>query len=229
MIADLEQTTACAADAGWNDRVCALLSENSVMLKRLAARYALAFNVDAADLFQEGCIELVRAVADFRPELGFTFGTYAIRRAAKKMIGWAKNTGPMISPKSRSATDYQKRMITVDSLDQPMVNRYVNSELVYEESRVITLKTFLPDPSNPFEAVIAACDGALIREALATLSHRHQSVLIGRYWQGLKLQEIGLQWGCIRQNVEKIEKQAMAALRHAVLRLNRRTQRLAQS
>ena len=104
MIADLEQTTACAADAGWNDRVCALLSENSVMLKRLAARYALAFNVDAADLFQEGCIELVRAGADFRPELGFTFGTYAIRRAAKKMIGWAKNTGPMISPKSRSAT-----------------------------------------------------------------------------------------------------------------------------
>lgn len=72
MIADLEQTTACAADAGWNDRVCALLSENSVMLKRLAGRYASAFNVDAADLFQEGCIELVRAVADFKPELGFT-------------------------------------------------------------------------------------------------------------------------------------------------------------
>ena len=95
------------AQSGSPDALSVLVRQHIPLVQALCRRFP--WNEDA---FQQGCMGLVRAIRNFRPDLGCQFSTYAvpvilgeIRRAGSRALGWRSRAA------LKKAKEYQNEMM----------------------------------------------------------------------------------------------------------------------
>jgi RNA polymerase sporulation-specific sigma factor len=222
-----------AAQKGDRQAQDALLQENTPLVWSVARRF-FGRGCEAEDLFQLGCIGLLKAIRDFDLSLGVELSTYAVPRIAGEIRRFLRDDGPVkvsrtlreraallrqVQAKLEAQTGQSPRLsdlcretgLTLDeameALNAPREADSLDAALPGQER---TLGEVLPDRTGD------ATEGLALREALCRLEPQLRQVLLLRYLRDLTQQKTGQVMGLSQVQVSRLEKKARAALKAAL-------------
>jgi RNA polymerase sporulation-specific sigma factor len=187
------------------------------------------------DLFQVGCIGLMKAVDNFDLNQNVKFSTYAVPMIIGEIRRYLRDNNPIRV--SRSLRDVAYKALQVrDTLvnknsREPSINE-ISKELNLPREEVVYALDAIQDPISLFEPIyhdggdpIFVMDqisdeknqdenwleGIAIREALQKLSGREKLILSLRFFEGKTQMEVAEEIGISQAQVSRLEK---AALKH---------------
>lgn len=189
------------------------------------------------DLFQVGCIGLIKAIDNFNLDLDVRFSTYAVPMIIGELRRFQRdNTALRVS---RGMRDLAYRALTVkekltsEKQCEPSlaeIARLVGAE----ESAVAEAMEAIVDPISLFDSVWGDGDDAMyvidkladerendeawvesisLREALKKLSPKEKNIIDRRFYKGRTQMEIAAEIGISQAQVSRIEKGAIEKLR----------------
>ena len=189
------------------------------------------------DLFQVGCIGLIKAIDNFNLELDVRFSTYAVPMIIGELRRFQRdNTALRVS---RGMRDLAYRALTVkerlirEKLCEPTlaeIARLVEAD----EAAVAEAMEAIVDPISLFDSVWGEGDDAMyvidkladeregdeawvesisLREALKKLSPKEKNIIDRRFYKGKTQMEIAAEIGISQAQVSRIEKGAISKLR----------------
>ena len=192
------------------------------------------------DLFQVGCVGLLKAIANFNTDLNVRFSTYGV---------------PMIEGEvKRYLRDYSAIRVSRSVRDTAYRVLQCKEALMSESSREPTLEEIAKKLELPLETVTAAMDAIsapvslyepvysdggdpltvmdqvrdtkntderwmeriVLREAISTLGAREKRILALRFFDGKTQMEVASEVGISQAQVSRLEKNAIATLRKAI-------------
>ena len=188
-------------------------------------------NVD--DLFQVGCIGLIKAIDNFNVDLDVKFSTYGVPMIIGEIRRYLRDNG-MIRV-SRSVRDMAYRILQAKEAymtsfqREPTIEQIAEMLDVRREDVVMALDAVV-DPVSLFEPVYS--DGSdtvcvmdqvrdkkntdeawlehiAISDAIAKLSEREQHILALRFFQGKTQTEVSAEVGISQAQVSRLEKNAL--------------------
>ena len=187
------------------------------------------------DLFQVGCIGLMKAIDNFDLSQNVKFSTYAVPMIIGEIRRYLRDNNPIRV--SRSLRDIAYKALQVrDSL----VNKYakeptiseIAAELKLPREEVVFALDAIQDPVSLFEPIYhdggdpifvmdqisddknqdaSWIDGISIKEGLGRLNEREKMILTKRFFEGRTQMEVAEEIGISQAQVSRLEK---AALRH---------------
>ncbi len=192
-------------------------------------------NVD--DLFQVGCIGLIKAIDNFDLNQNVKFSTYAVPMIIGEIRRYLRDNNPIRV--SRSLRDIAYKALQVrDNL----VNKYakeptiaqIAEELGLPQEEVVYALDAIQEPISLFEPIyhdggdpIYVMDqisdekhedaqwleGISIRDGISKLSEREKLILIKRFFYGRTQMEVAEEIGISQAQVSRLEKAALRNLR----------------
>ncbi len=188
------------------------------------------------DLFQIGCIGLIKAIDNFDPALDVKFSTYGVPMIIGEVRRHLRDYSPLRISRSIKDTAYRamqaKERITFRTGREPTINELAKELDSSPESIVIALESIV-EPVSIYEPVYS--DGTdtvyvmdtlgdksddkkwleqiALRDAVDKLSEREKSILIIRYLKGKTQTEVAREIGISQAQVSRIEKTAMLHIR----------------
>ena len=152
-------------------------------------------NENADDLFQIGCIGLIKAIDNFDTTLQVKFSTYAV---------------PMIIGEIRRYLRDNKEMIVyaMDAIQNP-VSLF---EPVYTEGGdTLYVMDQISDKKNKEERWI---ENLALREAMRRLAPREKHIIELRFYEGKTQMEVAQEIGISQAQVSRLEKSALKYMRN---------------
>ena len=192
-------------------------------------------NVD--DLFQVGCIGLIKAIDNFNVELDVKFSTYAVPMIIGEIRRYLRDNNSIRV--SRSVRDLAYRAlqvreeITKKEFEEPSVER-IATELNEKKEAVLNALEAITEPISLYEPVFNDSGDSLyimdqisdvgsddeswvesiaLREALKKLNERERKIIDLRFFAGKTQSEIAGYIGISQAQVSRIEKGALAKMR----------------
>jgi RNA polymerase sigma factor for flagellar operon FliA len=211
------------------------------IVNRVASGLPSSYSRD--DLVQTGIMGLIAAAARFDPTKGVAFSTFAGRRIEGAIIDmlrkadWAPRSLRAMERRLAIAEDREHDVTTsalvdrvsrelgldrdqierlrrdimksrVDSLDRPVGN---------DSGGLTPLSATLVDDTNPVEEEI---DGVeligYLRDGVALLPERHRIVVIGFFFEGRTMTELGALLGVTQSRASQLKDEALTMLRQAL-------------
>ena len=195
---------------------------------------------DADDLFQVGCIGLIKAIDNFDLDVGVRFSTYAVPMIIGEIRRYLRDNS-MIRV-SRSQRDLAYRALRAKEelslrLSRDPTDAEIAAELGAEASDVTEALTSITTPLSLYEPVFseggdalylmdqisddkendeAWIDNIAIGEAMKRLSERERSIISMRFFRGKTQMEIADEIGISQAQVSRIEKGARARIRKQI-------------
>lgn len=192
-------------------------------------------NVD--DLFQVGCIGLMKAIDNFDLSQNVRFSTYAVPMIIGEIRRYLRDNNPIRV--SRSLRDIAYKALQVrDSLvnkhsKEPTVTQ-IAEELGLPREEVVYALDAIQEPVSLFEPIYhdggdpifvmdqisdektedaSWLEGIAIREGLSRLSDREKLILTMRFFDGNTQMEVADEIGISQAQVSRLEKAALKQLR----------------
>lgn len=192
------------------------------------------------DLFQVGCIGLIKAIDNFDLSQNVRFSTYAVPMIIGEIRRYLRDNNPIRV--SRSVRDVAYRALQArDTLThrfsrEPTVNE-IAAELEISRAEVILALDAIQEPVSLFEPIYEDggdpifvmdqirddknqdatwLEGMAIREALAKLDDRERLILTLRFYDGKTQMEVAEEIGVSQAQVSRLEKAALIRLRKYV-------------
>lgn len=193
------------------------------------------------DLFQVGCIGLLKAIANFDTSKQVRFSTYGVPMIAGELRRYLRDYSPIRVSRSlrdtayrvlqcrQQLTDQNGRGPSIDEIAQALdlppaqitaaldaitapVSLY---EPVYSEGGdALTVMDQVRDRKNTDEQWI---ESITLREAISHLSEREKRILALRFEAGRTQMEVAGQIGISQAQVSRLEKSAIRSIRKAIL------------
>lgn len=187
------------------------------------------------DLFQVGCIGLMKAIDNFDLSQNVKFSTYAVPMIIGEIRRYLRDNNPIRV--SRSLRDIAYKALQVrDSLvnkhsREPSINE-IADELNVPREEIIFALDAIQEPISLFEPIyhdggdpifvmdqigdeknhdVNWLEGIAVREALRKLSQREKLILSLRFFEGKTQMEVAEEIGISQAQVSRLEK---AALNH---------------
>ena len=187
------------------------------------------------DLFQVGCIGLMKAIDNFDLSQNVKFSTYAVPMIIGEIRRYLRDNNPIRV--SRSMRDVAYKALQVrDSLvsrfaREPSISEIAN-ELQLPREEIIFALDAIQEPISLFEPIyhdggdpifvmdqisddrnqdLNWLEGVVIKEALRKLSDREKHILSLRFFEGKTQMEVAEEIGISQAQVSRLEK---AALNH---------------
>ncbi|HLV10370.1 MAG TPA: RNA polymerase sporulation sigma factor SigG [Halanaerobiales bacterium] len=195
-------------------------------------------NVD--DLFQVGCIGLMKAIDNFDLSKNVRFSTYAVPMIIGEIRRYLRDNNPIRVSRSLRDTAYKalqvKESLKNKNAEEPSLNE-ISKELGIPRSEIIYALDAIQDPISLFEPIyhdggdpIFVMDqisdrksedenwleGIAIREALRRLSEREKIILTYRFYEGKTQMEVADEIGISQAQVSRLEKAALQRLKRHV-------------
>ena len=217
------------------------ISSNLGLVHSISRRYANA-GLDYSDLFQEGCIGLMRAAIRYDYHRGFKFSTFAtwwIRQAVTRAIADQGRTVrvPVHMHERLFKLDRARRMMSdleesgglIAALAQRLelseleVRKVLASDIRMEsaDENDDSLQRFHSEPSpgkSPMDALSESDFGGVKSFILTEISPREARVLTLRFGldddEPMTLEEVGKVYDVTRERIRQIEAKALKKLRH---------------
>ena len=197
------------------------------VIQRFSAR---GENLD--DLFQVGCIGLIKAIDNFDITLGLRFSTYAVPMIIGEIRRYLRDYNPIRVSRSMRDTAYHamkiKERIINETQREPSVEEIAREMNVKRETVVIALEAIV-EPVSLYEPVyfdagdtiyvmdqigdkntdIDWIDEILLKKAIDNLNEREKVILSLRFMNGLTQTEVAKEIGISQAQVSRLEKGAL--------------------
>lgn len=192
-------------------------------------------NVD--DLFQVGCIGLIKAIDNFDPEQGVRFSTYGVPMIVGEIRRYLRDNSSVRVSRSVRDTAYKvlqaKEAYVAQHQKEPTVDEIAKQLDLRREDVVMALDAIM-DPVSLYEPVYS--DGGdticvmdqvkdskntdeswlehiALKEAIAKLGERERHILDLRFFQGKTQMEVSSEIGISQAQVSRLEKNALRQIR----------------
>ena len=192
------------------------------------------------DLFQVGCIGLIKAIANFDPDKQVRFSTYGVPMIAGEVRRYLRDNSPIRV--SRSIRDVAYRVLQCKEAQTAAMGREPTLEEIAKE-----LELSVEDVSQALDAVCAPVslfdpvydqggdpltvmdqvrdnrnteegwmEHITLRSAFKSLSDREKQILSMRFYDGKTQMEVATTLGISQAQVSRLEKGAIGSLRKSV-------------
>ena len=189
------------------------------------------------DLFQVGCIGLIKSIDNFDITQAVRFSTYAVPMIAGEVRRYLRDNNPVRVSRSMRDMAYhaiQAKEKLVNSLGrEPTINEIADEMGLKKEEVVIALEAIV-DPVSLYEPVYndggdtiyvmdqigdggtdeGWIDEILIRQSIEDLSEREKRILSLRFMRGLTQIEVAEEIGISQAQVSRLEKGALMKIRN---------------
>ncbi len=192
-------------------------------------------NVD--DLFQVGCIGLIKAIDNFNVDLNVRFSTYGVPMIVGEIRRYLRDNSAMRVSRSMRDTAYKvlqaKEKLLAQSQKEPTVDEIAKELGIPREEVVFALDAIL-DPVSLYEPVYSDSGDAVcvmdqvkdtrntderwlehiaLNEAISRLSEREKRILNLRFFEGKTQMEVSGEVGISQAQVSRLEKSAINQIR----------------
>ncbi len=188
------------------------------------------------DLFQVGCIGLIKAIDNFNCDKEVRFSTYGVPMIIGEIRRYLRDYNSVRVSRSIKDTAYKamqaKERITAETGREPTVDEIANALDIPCENVVLALEAIV-EPVSIYEPVYS--DGAdtvyimdtlgddnddnrwlehlAIKEAVKSLGERERKILTMRYIKGKTQMEIAEEIGISQAQVSRLEKTALGKIK----------------
>ena len=193
-----------------------------------------ASDANADDVFQAGCIGLLKAIDNFDLSVGVRFSTYAVPMILGEIKRFLRDGNSLRVSRSIRDTAY-KILKTREKLEEEhkeaTIAKIAEAMQVREREVVYALDA-ISDPVSLFEPVYNKSGDALLlmdqnndevwteradlTEAMEHLGERERKILFLRYFEGKTQTEISAEVGISQAQVSRLEKNAVNTIREEI-------------
>ena len=192
-------------------------------------------NVD--DLFQVGCIGLIKAIDNFNTDLDVRFSTYGVPMIVGEIRRYLRDNSAIRVSRSMRDTAYKvlqaKEAFLAEHQREPSVDEVARQLGVKREDVVFALDAIV-DPVSLYEPVYSDSGDAIcvidqvkdskntdeswlehiaLKEAMDRLSERERHILNLRFFEGRTQMEVSAEVGISQAQVSRLEKNAIRQIR----------------
>ena len=184
------------------------------------------------DLFQVGCIGLIKAIDNFDCNLKVRFSTYGVPMIIGEIRRYLRDNNSIRVSRSMRDTAYKamqvKEQMTAQNNREPTVEEIAKALDIPKENVVLALEAIV-EPVSLYEPVFSDgsdtiyvmdqvgdknddknwLDEIALKEAIASLSPREKKILSLRFFKGKTQMEVASEIGISQAQVSRIEKGAL--------------------
>ena len=204
---------------------------NMRLVLSLVKRFRIK-NLGADDVFQAGCVGLIKAIDGFDLGVGVKFSTYAVPMIIGEIKRYLRDGNSLRVPRSIRDMAYKvlKARECIEARDEEATIAKIADELQVAEREVVYALDAISDPVSIYEPVYnksgdtlllmdQLCDEkntdeiwtehVALGEAMEKLGEREKKILYLRYYQGKTQTEISQEVGISQAQVSRLEKNAL--------------------
>ena len=189
------------------------------------------------DLFQVGCVGLIKAMENFDLSLGVQFSTYAVPMIIGEIRRYLRDNNAIRVSRSLRDTAYRalqtKENLTAKTGQEPSAGD-IAKEMGMETEEVVFALNAIADPVSLFEPVYHDGEDAAyivdqvkdtknsdekwiqeiaLRQAMENLSEREKHILQLRFYRGRTQMEVAEEIGISQAQVSRLEKSALTHMK----------------
>lgn len=191
----------------------------------------------ADDLFQVGCVGLIKAIDNFDITQPVRFSTYGVPMIVGEIRRYLRDNSAIRVSRSMRDTAYRvmqarEKLMAVDQRE-PTVEQ-IAKELGIPREEVVFAMDAIVDPVSLFEPVYSDSGDAVcvmdqvrdnkntdehwlermaLKEAMDRLGEREQRILALRFYEGRTQMEVSVEVGISQAQVSRLEKNALKSIR----------------
>lgn len=208
---------------------------NMRLVLSLVKRFRIK-NHGVDDVFQAGCVGLIKAIDGFDIKVGVKFSTYAVPMIIGEMKRYLRDGNSLRVPRSIRDMAYKvlKARESIEGRDEEATIEKIAEELQVAEREVVYALDAISDPISIYEPVYnkegdtlllmdQLCDEkntdehwtehVALGEAMGKLGEREKKILYLRYYEGKTQTEISEEVGISQAQVSRLEKNALQNIR----------------
>lgn len=195
---------------------------------------------NADDLFQVGCIGLMKAIDNFNVDLDVRFSTYGVPMIVGEIRRYLRDNSAMRVSRSMRDTAYKvlqaKEKYMTEHQREPSLDEIAKILDIPREEVVFALDAIV-DPMSLYEPVYESggdtvyvmdqvrdkkntdeswLERIALSEAMGKLSEREKRILGLRFFQGKTQMEVSAEIGISQAQVSRLEKNAIAQIRKSM-------------
>ena len=208
---------------------------NMRLVLSLVKRFRIK-NLGADDVFQAGCVGLIKAIDGFDLSVGVKFSTYAVPMIIGEIKRYLRDGNSLRV--SRSIRDMAYKVLKareeIESHDEEATIEKIAKVLQVAEREVVYALDAISDPVSIYEPVYNKAGDTLLlmdqlcdekntdeiwtehvalSEAMEKLGEREKKILFLRYYEGKTQTEISEEVGISQAQVSRLEKNALNNIR----------------
>ncbi len=193
-------------------------------------------NVD--DLFQIGCVGLIKAIDNFDRTLGVKFSTYAVPMIIGEIRRYLRDGGSIRVSRSLKDIAYRalqaKEAMQKANQKEPTIDE-ISAELGIPREDIVYALDAIQSPMSLYEPIYTDGGDTLfvmdqisdkknreelwveqisLNEALKHLADREKEIIILRFFEGKTQMEVAEMIGISQAQVSRLEKNALKMMRH---------------
>ena len=192
------------------------------------------------DLFQVGCVGLLKAIANFRPELNLKFSTYGVPMIAGEVRRFLRDNASIRVSRSMRDTAYrvlQCKEKLMNEMEREPTMAEIASALDLPVQTVTAAMDAISAPVSLYEPVYTDGGDPLtvmdqvrdtkntdehwmeqiaLRDAVQKLGEREKRILALRFYDGKTQMEVAGEVGISQAQVSRLEKNALCSIRKAI-------------
>ena len=185
-----------------------------------------AKNANADDVFQAGCVGLIKAIDNFDLSVGVKFSTYAVPMIIGEIKRYLRDGNSLRVSRSIRDTAYRVLKVreSIEERDEEATLEKIASEMQVAVSEVVYALDAISDPVSLYDPVYnkagdtlllmdQLCDEKNNDEAMERLGEREKRILFLRYYEGKTQTEISEEVGISQAQVSRLEKNALNNIR----------------
>jgi RNA polymerase sporulation-specific sigma factor len=204
---------------------------NMRLVLSLVKRFRIK-NLGVDDVFQAGCVGLIKAIDGFDVGVGVKFSTYAVPMIVGEIKRYLRDGNSLRVSRSIRDTAYQvlKARDAIEGRDEEATIAKIAEEMQIAEREVVYALDAISDPVSIYEPVYnksgdtlllmdqlsdekntdeAWTERVALSEAMEKLGEREKRILFLRYFEGKTQTEISEEVGISQAQVSRLEKNAL--------------------
>lgn len=203
------------------------------VIKRFSSNHE---NVD--DLFQIGCIGLIKSIDNFDPSMGVKFSTYAVPMIIGEIRRYLRDNNSIRVSRSLRDTAYKaihtRELLSKTTLKEPTIEEIAKESGLTKEEIVFALDA-IQSPVSLYDPVYTDGGDTLyvmdqisdkknrednwveelsLNDAMDHLSERENYILKLRFFEGKTQMEVAEEIHISQAQVSRLEKSALKSIRH---------------
>lgn len=191
------------------------------------------------DLFQVGCIGLIKAIDNFNTDLDVRFSTYAVPMVIGEVRRYLRDSNSIRVSRSLRDTAYKamqvKERLTAENSREPTVEEIAKELEMNKEDVVMALEAIV-EPVSLYEPVFSDGNDTIfvmdqvgdknddtnwlneiaLKEAIRNLNDREKKILSLRFFKGKTQMEVAEEIGISQAQVSRLEKGALDRIKNQI-------------
>ena len=223
------------SQAGDRDAGELLILENSCLVWSIVRRF-LGRGTEADDLYQLGCLGLLKAVEGFDLSYGTQFSTYAVPKITGEIRRFLRDDGAVkvsrgVKERASTVKTARNKLLTALGREPTLQEISDQTGITVEDIAAAEMATACVesiqkqtgDEGFSLESVLSDTDSEenlvekiALRQAIENLPEREKIVIKLRYFHGLTQQRISVVLAVSQVQVSRIEKKALSRLKDII-------------